>query len=98
MSDTRTEGTIDRIEVGEEDRDIVWGTFEDGRTFDLPVQKHIHNISDRVCLTTVADREEIGSDHVIVIYGYRHATVYWCDNSPDGLEIVHDQIYSRSIH
>lgn len=96
--DIRT-GNITHIEIGEED-DVAWGNFDDGGTFDLPVAKDIHTIDDRVRLTTVPDceRAEIGADFIITIFGFQYATVYWCDTSPEGMEIVNQHIFTRTIH
>lgn len=96
MSENVRTGIITRIEVGEED-DIAWGSFDDGGTFDVPVQKDIHAIDNSVRLTTVSEdeREEVGADYVITIFGLRHITAYWCDDGPDGMEIEHQHVYVR---
>lgn len=83
------EGKIERIEDG-----VAWGTLCSGMTFDLPVDP-VHKIGDDVRFSQNDDPEDIGSSHTFLVMGDRFATILWCDETPDGFEIVNSHMLTR---
>lgn len=82
-------GKISRIQDG-----VAWGQFEDGFTFDLPVSD-AHKVGDDVQFSSCDDPEDIGSTHTFLVMGDRFATILWCDEGPEGFEIVNSETLTR---
>lgn len=73
------EGLIERIED-----EIAWGTFDTGKTFDIPAYDHA--VGDLVRMS----RNPPGMDHdySIIMIGEAIATVIRADDTADGMEIA----------
>jgi hypothetical protein len=82
-------GKIERITDG-----VAWGTFVQDFTFDLPVSDD-HKVGDDVRMSENISVEETGSTHLFMIMGDRVATVYFCNETDEGFEIVHTERFTR---
>lgn len=75
-------GFIERITDG-----VAWGRFDNGKTFDLPVDPQ-HQVGDTVLYSEFENVVEGDATHSVVIVNDDYATIYNCINTPEGLQII----------
>ena len=82
-------GHVEKITDG-----VAWGSLDNGWTFDLPVNPDFHHVGNQV-RWDATDREETGSDYVIMVLGEQHVTILWCDENEDGFEIMGSEVIAK---